>query len=367
MLYQKKNKSIIYFSPHSNNNYSHCRFLFLTMSKIVKKEIYLLAPENFYSKVNLHHFFQLKKVMKFNVLNNNIFTKILKTVFFIYQSIYNTLVIYKVIKGINSKNIILLIEGYKPFDIFFISLFSNKNFKIRILYENFNFNFFLNLIQNISFYLMRKLNKNLQIIEHSNFLKKKSKIINGKIINQPLHSLFNTQKNKNIGNNILLPGSYRSEKGFNNMKKIINFKEIAGYSFFLNYNSKKEIVMRKKIFFFKNNLSYKDYLRLLKRSNFVLLPYTHKVYEYNISGIFTDCVLMNKIPIVHKDMLCAKLLKKNKLKILLYNFYDHKNFYSKIKLINNRRKEIQKNMIIFKKKYLDYFSNPAVFWENIFN
>jgi hypothetical protein len=76
---------------------------------------------------------------------------------------------------------------------------------------------------------------------------------------------------------------------------------------------------------------------------------------------------MNKIPIVHKDMLLGKLLKKNKLKILLYNFYAYKNFYSRIKLIKNKIIEINRKIIKFKKNYLNCFTNPTEFWEEAFN
>jgi hypothetical protein len=367
MFDQKKDKIIIYFSPHANNDYSHCRFLFLTIPKNIRKKIYLLAPENFRSKENNHYFFRLKKGINFNPLKKNFYFKIFKTARFVYLSFYNTIILYKVIKKNDSKEIVLLIEGYKPFDIFFISLISKKKIKIRILHDDFSFNIFLNFIQNFSYYLMQKLNKNFKIIEYNSFLKKNSTFVNGMVMNQPFHSLFKSSKIKNIGNNIFLPGSLRPEKGFNNIKKILNYISMKDYSFFLNTNAKNEIITKKNVFFFKDNLSYKDYLRLLKKSNFVLLPYTHRKYQTSLSGIFTDCILMNKIPIVHKDMLVARILKKNNLKILLYNFYDYKNFSLRIKLINERINEINKKIIKFKKKYINYFTNPVIFWEKTFN
>jgi hypothetical protein len=367
MIYKKKNKSILYFSPYSNNNYSHNKFLFFTIPKFIRNEIYLLAPENFSGKNSTHYFFQLKKQINSNPLNNNIITKIFKTVRIVRVSIYNIIILYKIIKKITSKEIVVLMDGVKPFDIFFLSLISKKRFKIRILHENFSFNFFLNFIQNFSYYLIGKLNNNFKIIEANSFLKKKSSFINGVVTNQPLHSLFKSLTIKNIGNNIFLPGSYRPEKGFNNVKKILNYQKMNDYNFFLNTNSKNEIIHRKNFFFFKDNLPYKDYLRLLKKSNFVLFPYTHKMYQTSVSGIFTDCILMNKIPIIHKDMLLGKLLEKNKLKILLYNFYDYKNFYSRIKLIKNKIIEINKKIKKFKKNYLNCFTNPTEFWEEAFN
>ena len=367
MSFKKKARNIIFFSPHSNNYYSHNKFLFFTIPKGIRNKIYLLAPENFRGEQSSHHFFQLKSGINSNPLNNNIFGKILKTARFIHLSICNTLILYKILKKITSKEIVLFIDGCKPFDIFFISLISKKKIKIRILHENFSFNFFLNFIHKFSYFLIGKLNNNFKIIESNSFLKKKSSFINGVIMNQPLHSLFKISSIKNIGNNIFLAGSYRPEKGFNNMKKILNYQKMDNYSFFLNLNSKSEISARENYFFFKDNLPYKDYLRLLKKSNFVLFPYTHKMYRTSVSGIFADCILMNKIPIVHKDMLLGRLLKKNKLKILLYNFYDHKNFYSRLKLINNNITEIKRKIIKFKKNYLNCFTDPNEFWEKAFN
>jgi hypothetical protein len=367
MIYKNKNKKIIYFSPQSNNDYSHNKFLFFTIPAVIRNEIYLLAPENFSGRENSHHFFQLKRQISHNPLNNNILSKIFKIARFISQSIYNMLILYKIIKKINSKEIVLLLDGCKPFDTFFISFISKKKIKIRILHENYSFNSFLNFIQNLSYYLIGKFNNNFKIIEANSFLKKKSTFINGIVMNQPLHSLFKSNTIKNIGNKIFLPGSYRPEKGFDNLKKILNFRKMDDYSFFLNANSKNEIIRRKKFYFFKDNLPYKDYLRLLKESNFVLFPYTHRMYRSSVSGIFTDCILMNKIPIVHKDMLLGKLLKKNKLNILLYNFYDFKKFYSRIKLIKKRMPEINRKILKFKRKYLNNFTNPTMFWEEAFN
>ena len=283
------------------------------------------------------------------------------------MSICNTLILYKILKKVNFKEIVLFMDGCKIFDFFFISFISIKKIKIRILYENYNLNLFLNFIQNISFYLISKFNKDFKIIEANNWLKKSPTFNNGKLMNQPLHSLFINNRSKNIGNNVLLPGSYRPEKGFDNMKKILNFQIMKEFSFFLNTNSKKETITRKNFYYFKDNLSYKSYLRLLSKSNFVLFPYTHRMYRSSISGIFTDCILMNKIPIVHKDMLLGKLLKKNKLKILLYNFYDYKNFYSRIKSINKKITVVKRRIVKFKKIYLNYFTPPIVFWEEAFN
>ncbi len=367
MFHIEKEKINIYFSPYSNNSYSHNKFLFFTIPKLIRDKIYLVAPENFSGKISNHKFFQLKKGINYNSLNNNFFIKIFKIVCFGYSSIRNILILYKIINKLNNKEIVILMDGCKPFDVLFILFILTKNFKIRILHENFSFNFLLNFIQKFSYYLISKLNNNFKIIEYNSFLKKKSNFINGHVINQPLHSLFKSFTISNTGKNIFLPGSYRKEKGFENVKKILNYEIMKDYFFFLNSDIKNQITSRKNIFFFKKKLSYKNYLRLLKKSNFILLPYTHKMYRTSLSGIFTDCILMNKIPIVHKDMLLGKLLKKYKLQILLYNFHDYKNFYSRIKLISSRIKEINRKIIKFKKKYLNYFTNPNIFWEKTFN
>jgi hypothetical protein len=282
MIYIKKKKINIYFSPYSNNSYSHDKFLFFTIPKVIRDEIYLLAPENFSGKISGHHFFPLKSGINYNPRNNNFLIKIFKTACFVYLSIHNMLILYKIINKFNNREITILMNGCKPFDFFFISFISKKKIKIKIFHENFSFNFLLNFIQKFSYYLIGKLNNNFKIIEYNSFLKKKSTFINGQIMNQPLHSLFKSFTTKNIGKNIFLPGSYRPEKGFNNMKKILNYKRMSDYFFFLNLNIKNEIIPRKNFFFYKDKLSYTNYLRLLKKSNFILLPSRYLMYFSNL-------------------------------------------------------------------------------------
>ena len=196
---------IIYYCPQSNNNYRHNKLLFLTIPKFIKKKIYLIAPENFTSKINLHQFFKLKKNINSNSLNSNISIKILRVIGFIYLSINNTFILYKIIKKVNKKKITLIIDGYNSFDILFIPFILKGIIKIRVLYRDLSFNFLHNFIQNFSFFLISKLNKNLKIIELDSLDKKKSHLSNGKIINHPLISSPQASSIKNVGNNILSP------------------------------------------------------------------------------------------------------------------------------------------------------------------
>ena len=364
MTDNKKDIIQFYFAPQTNKNYSHNKFLFSTIPTFLKKKTYLLAPENFGSETEGHSFVQLKQAIISDPFNNNILNKTLRVLRFIYQSIFNTFTLHKNLKAQNNKEIILIIDAYNPFDILFIPFILIKKMKIRIFLYDGNFGFFYYLIQNFIFNCIKILNNNFKIIEWNSFYKKKSCYTNGEVVNHPFYSYCSIQSSsiKNNGNNIFLPGRYRPEKGFDNMKKILNYKKISNCRFFLNLSSKNELINRKNFFFFSDNINDKEYYRLLKRSNFILLPYTHKKYNTSLSGIFTDCIAMNKIPVVHKDTFVGKLLKKNKLKILLYDFNDYKNFDVKMHLINKRRTLIQKKIINFKKKYLSLFSDPAVFW-----
>jgi hypothetical protein len=362
MFDKKRDIILIYFIPQTNKNYSHNKFLFLTIPTVIKKNTCLLAPENFESEAKADYFFQLKQAIISDPLKNNILNKTARVFRFIYQSIFNTFILYKAIKVHKNKEIILIIDAYNPFDILFIPFISIKKIKIRIFLYDGNFSFFYNLIQNFCFNCIKILNNDFKIIEWNSFCKKKSYFSNGEVINHPFYGPTQSSSIKNYGNNIFLPGRYRPEKGFSNMQKILNYKKMYNYRFFLNLNSKNELISRKNFFFFRDEINGKEYLKLLKKSNFILLPYTHKKYSTSLSGIFTDCIVMNKIPVVHKDTFVGKLLRKNKLKILLYDFNDYKNFDLKMDLINKRRSLVQKKVIKFKKKYLSLFSDPAVFW-----
>ena len=113
---------IFYFCPQSNNKYSHNKILFLTIPKFIRKKTYLFAPENFTSEANVHSFFQLKKNINLKPSSNKILIKIFRLVNFIYLSICNTYILYKIIRKTNSKNITLVVDGYNSFDILFIPL-----------------------------------------------------------------------------------------------------------------------------------------------------------------------------------------------------------------------------------------------------
>ncbi|MFM7575222.1 MAG: hypothetical protein ACKO4S_19185, partial [Snowella sp.] len=70
----------------------------------------------------------------------------------------------------------------------------------------------------------------------------------------------------------------------------------------------------------KNNLTREEYLEWLCLSDIILLPYHADAYKERTSGIFTECIIAGKIPLVTPNTWMAQELKNYQLEDLIIDW-----------------------------------------------
>ncbi len=119
------------------------------------------------------------------------------------------------------------------------------------------------------------------------------------------------------------PGSPRLEKGWDILKDIT--KEIikGGEKICLiatenaDFHPNSEGINIKTT---KNNLTREEYLEWLCLSDIILLPYHADAYKERTSGIFTECIIAGKIPLVTPNTWMAQELKNYQLEDLIIDW-----------------------------------------------
>ncbi|WP_088243801.1 glycosyltransferase [Calothrix rhizosoleniae] len=122
-----------------------------------------------------------------------------------------------------------------------------------------------------------------------------------------------------------LPGYLRPEKGLEVMKSLVNCitKEAKKISFVVAKSSGLTSgVDGVQIELIKNNLTRSEYSQWLMTCDIVLMPYDCKAYGERTSGIFTECVMAGKIPIVTQNTWMANELYKYHLEELAIEWED---------------------------------------------
>ncbi len=158
-------------------------------------------------------------------------------------------------------------------------------------------------------------------------------------------------KDKSPGILCWWPGCPREEKGWDVIKNLVNssFKKsdkiclVAAKN--SNLESTKEGIEVKVI---KDKLTREEYNYWLNVTDIILLPYDDKAYEERTSGIFTECIIAGKIPLVtDKTWMAYELLKYNlgeliiswdnseKVFIYILDIFKNSNIKTKIKSMQN--------------------------------
>lgn len=119
------------------------------------------------------------------------------------------------------------------------------------------------------------------------------------------------------------PGAPRAEKGWNIIKYLITSvsEEAKQICVVAAQNSElSPLFGGVRVELIPHNLSKSDYLKWLKTSNIILLPYDDNAYSERTSGIFTECIMAGKIPLVTKGTWMAKELSKYGIEELIIDW-----------------------------------------------
>ena len=119
------------------------------------------------------------------------------------------------------------------------------------------------------------------------------------------------------------PGSPRLEKGWDILKYIA--KEIikGGEKICFIATENADLLSNPEginIKTTKNNLTREEYLEWLCLSDIILLPYHADAYKERTSGIFTECIIAGKIPLVTPNTWMAQELKNYQLEDLIIDW-----------------------------------------------
>ncbi len=146
------------------------------------------------------------------------------------------------------------------------------------------------------------------------------------------------------------PGSPRQEKGWTIIKNLVHtdldFEEklclIAAQSSKLT-----PILGGIDVKLIEDNLSRKNYIYWLCISDIIMLPYDSVAYQERTSGIFTECIIAGKIPLVTANTWMANECLKYDLNELVLDWSDSKSVFNNIleimqnKNINDKIKQMQ--------------------------
>ncbi|MDZ8260890.1 hypothetical protein [Nostoc sp. ChiQUE01b] len=147
------------------------------------------------------------------------------------------------------------------------------------------------------------------------------------------------------------PGAPRTEKGWNIIKSLMvcvseEAKKICVVA--AESSELSPLFNGVKVELIPHRLSKSDYLKWLKTSNIILLPYDADAYSERTSGIFTECIMAGKIPVVTKGTWMARELAKYGMEELIIEWSQPDLIVSKIinlsksLTVKNKIKEIQK-------------------------
>lgn len=103
----------------------------------------------------------------------------------------------------------------------------------------------------------------------------------------------------------------------------------------------------------EDNLARSDYLKWMNTCDFILLPYNLIAYSERTSGIFTECIIAGKIPLVTPQTWMAKELSKHDLGVLILNWNNLSEIIQKIISIKNEL-IVREKLDLIQRKYLDF-------------
>ncbi|WP_107670937.1 hypothetical protein [Cyanothece sp. BG0011] len=121
------------------------------------------------------------------------------------------------------------------------------------------------------------------------------------------------------------PGFPREEKGLNIIKNLVNYSGENTQNINLVCAEKtqlKSVENGVNLKLIDNHLNREQYYHWFGLSQIILLPYSFPAYEGRTSGIFTECVMAGKTPLVTKDTWMAYELNKHNLPELIIDWQD---------------------------------------------
>ncbi|KFF41922.1 MAG: glycosyltransferase family 1 protein [Candidatus Atelocyanobacterium thalassa] len=148
-------------------------------------------------------------------------------------------------------------------------------------------------------------------------------------------SFFNTL---NVKSEILCwwPGSPREEKGWQTIKKLVNYsgENTKNIHFICSEAANLEPVQDGvNLKLIKSYLTRKEYYCWLHLSQVILLPYNSFEYESRTSGIFTECIVSGKIPLVTNNTWMSHECTKYNLTELIIDWHNPEYVFDSIKKI----------------------------------
>lgn len=119
------------------------------------------------------------------------------------------------------------------------------------------------------------------------------------------------------------PGPPRPEKGLELMKAFVNsLSEEANKLCVVAAESSRLVSVPGgiKVQLIQDNLTRTEYSKWLCACDIILMPYDSEAYSERTSGIFTECIIAGKIPIVTKNTWMSKELSKSNLEELIIDW-----------------------------------------------
>ena len=261
---------------------------------------------------------------------------------------FNVLKNYFIKKNFSKKDSVI-IDGYS-FDflisfllIFYFSKLSGKTIFIYCRYDykgikKIIFNFFVNFISK-KFSILKILTDTKNLVDIL-----KIKHINNVVLLPVPHTniIFKNKKQKENKKQKIIklyfPGQYRPEKFGINFQNFLKLNNNTKYQIFINRKFKTEKKFKFKLKFLKNNLSNFEYMKAMYFSDFIILPYSSKLYKSRTSGIFIEGAILSKKILVTENTWMANEYRRFGLNDLIIRDW------SKFKLKDNLKKLFSKKL-----------------------
>ncbi|MBI5346642.1 MAG: glycosyltransferase [Chlamydiae bacterium] len=150
-------------------------------------------------------------------------------------------------------------------------------------------------------------------------------------------------------------GSIRKEKGFYQIKRLVNrLKTSSNIKLILADSMIQFVEKNTRIQFIKSNLSEIEYNDWMIKADLILLPYISELYRYRTSGIFVEAIVAGAMPVVTKDTWMEYELKKFDLEELVI-FWSSNDIIKIFHEIHNNV-QIKEKFKIMREHYIKFHS-----------
>lgn len=350
----KKNstKRIFCIYPVWLNNSGHEASYLETLkylSKKTSKKLFLILPKKNKNKI---------KGISYMKILEHLSTGYLSLIIKVFKNFRNINIFFKK-KNLNYKDIIF-IDGYSFDFLISLSIFliSKKKESNLLIYCRYDFVFIKKILFNFFIFLVSLKFSNYKILTDTNKLYEKliNKYSRKNVILVPVpHTVINLNLEKKSSfkkYDLYFPGQYRNEKFGTNFFNFIKLNDENNYRFIISekfrYYKKKNFKLK----LIKTNLTHKNYINYIKKSQLIILPYSSKLYKFRTSGIFIECVSVAKPMLVTEGTWMASEYKKFNLNELIVKDWSKYNLKSNLKIIFS--KKIKVKLLKIQKKYKEF-------------